>query len=173
MKKVMSILGVILMVSSTFAGCEIDRPAKEPTSSFNSNPISKQKEKIVEKTIEAEGFTIKKNKDLPTWFEQVGRTYMLNDDRIEETELVEYIGGYLPNKGEIFFIDNAEIVFSEKQTTIEKTGTIISKTLVSGKYTIKMSWDTEETTGAYSEGKITLYINNKSVFNSSFIISGY
>ena len=173
MKKAISILGVILMMSSTFAGCENDSPAKESGSLFNSNPISKQKEKIAEKTIETEGFTIKKNIDLPTWFEQVGRTYMLNDDRIEETELVEYIGGYLPNKGEIFFIDNAEIIFSEKQTKIEKTGTVITKTLVSGKYTIKMYWDTEETTGAYSEGKINLYINNESVFNSSFIISGY
>ena len=119
------------------------------------------------------GFTIKKNKDLPSWFEKVDRTYMLNDDRILESDQIEYIGGYVPNKGEIFFIDNREVVFLENQIIINKIKSIVTKTLTSGEYTIKINWDTELTTGAYSEGKINLYKNNLSIFNSLLIISGW
>jgi hypothetical protein len=68
------------------------------------------------------GFTIKKYKDLPSWIEKADRTYMLNDDRIVENELVENIGGYVPNKGEIFFIDNTEVVFAENQIKIDAEG---------------------------------------------------
>ena len=119
------------------------------------------------------GFTIKKYKDLPSWIEKTDRTYMLNDDRILENELVEYIGGYVPNKGEIFFIDNTEVVFAENQIKIDKARTVITKTLTSGPYIIEITWDTSLTTGAYSEGKINLFINNVSVFNSPVIISGW
>ncbi len=119
------------------------------------------------------GFTIKKNKDLPSWFDKVDRTYMLNDDRITERDQIEYIGGYVPNKGEIFFIDNREIVFPENQIKINKTKSKVTKSLTSGEYTIKINWDTELTTGAYSEGKINLYKNNLSIFNSPLIISGW
>jgi hypothetical protein len=119
------------------------------------------------------GFTIKKYKDLPSWFEKTDRTYMLNDVRIVENELVEYIGGYVPNKGEIFFIDNTEVVFPENQIKIDKIRTVITKTLTSGQYTIKITWDTELTTGEYSEGKINLYNKNVSIFNSPLIISGW
>jgi hypothetical protein len=119
------------------------------------------------------GFTIKKYKDLPSWIEKTDRTYMLNDDRTVENELVEYIGGYVPNKGEIFFIDNTEVVFSENQIKIDKARTVITKTLISGPYIIEITWDTSLTTGAYSEGKINLFINNVSVFNSPVIISGW
>jgi hypothetical protein len=119
------------------------------------------------------GFTIKKNKDLPSWFDNVNRTYMLNDDRILESDQIEYIGGYVPNKGEIFFINNSEIVFPENQIKINKTKSKVTKTLTSGEYTIKINWDTDLTTGEYSEGKINLYKNNLSIFNSPLIISGW
>ncbi len=119
------------------------------------------------------GFTIKKNKDLPSWFDKVDRKYMMNDDRILESDQIEFIGGYIPNKGEIFFIDNKEVVFLENHIKIDKTRTIITKSLISGQYTIKMTWDTKLTTGAYSEGKIYLYDNNVSIFTSPLIISGW
>jgi hypothetical protein len=134
--------------------------------------------KKISKTTEApsnknNGFTIKKNKNLPSWFGKVGRTYMLNDDRILESNQIEFIGGYVPNKGEIFFIDNTEVVFPENQIKIDKIRTVITKTLTSGQYTIKITWDTELTTGEYSEGKINLYNKNVSIFNSPLIISGW
>ena len=122
---------------------------------------------------EVKSFTIKNNNNLPSWFDQAERTYMLNDDRIIEIDLVKFVGGYLPNKGEIFFINNKEVIFLKNQIKIDKTRTIITKTLTSGQYTIKIKWDTELTTGAYSEGEIYLYNNNISVFNSPLIISGY
>lgn len=122
---------------------------------------------------ENKGFTIKKNKGLPSWFDKVDRTYMLNDDRILESDQIEYIGGHVPSKGEIFFIDNREVVFPENQIKINKTKSIVTKTLTSGEYTIKINWDTELTTGAYSEGKINLYKNDLSIFNSPIIISGW
>ena len=118
-------------------------------------------------------FTIKKFEELPSWFEQVERTYMLNDDRIIEMELIEFIGGYVPNKGEIFFINNSEILFPENQISINEKGTEVTKTLTSGQYTIQMIWDKELSTGAYSEGKIIFYNNKVSVFNSPLIISGF
>jgi len=123
--------------------------------------------------INVETFTIKSNKDLPSWFDQVERTYMLNDDRIIEIEIVEFIGGYVPNEGEIFFINNTEVIFPENEIIIDKKGSVITKILSSGKYIIKIIWDTELTTGAYSEGKIYLYIDNVSVFSSPLIISGW
>lgn len=118
-------------------------------------------------------FTIKKNKDLPSWFEKADRTYMLNDDRTVENDQIEFIGGNIPNKGEIFFIDNKEVVFSENQIKIDQVKTVITKTLTSGDYIIKITWDTSLTTGAYSEGTISLYYKNAPSFNSSLIISGW
>jgi hypothetical protein len=122
---------------------------------------------------DVQSFTIKKFEELPSWFEQVERTYMLNDDRIIEMELIEFIGGYVPNKGEIFFINNSEILFPENQISINEKGTEVTKTLTSGQYTIQMIWDKELSTGAYSEGKIIFYNNKVSVFNSPLIISGF
>ncbi len=126
-----------------------------------------------QKAKDTKSFTIKKNKDLPAWFEQVERTYMLNDDRIIEMELIEYIGGYVPNKGELFFINNSEVIFPENQISINKKGTVVTKTLTSGQYSIQMIWDTELTIGAYSEGKIIFFNDKVSVFNSPLIISGW
>jgi len=122
---------------------------------------------------DVQSFTIKKFEELPSWFEQVERTYMLNDDRIIEMELIEFIGGYVANKGEIFFINNSEILFPENQISINEKGTEVTKTLTSGQYTIQMIWDKELSTGAYSEGKIIFYNNKVSVFNSPLIISGF
>ena len=119
------------------------------------------------------GFTVKMNQDLPSWFNEAERTYMLNDDRIVEVDQIEYIGGYIPNKGEIFFIENKEIVFLDHQIKIDKKRTVITKTISSGRYTIKIIWDTQLTAGAYNEGEINLYENNVSVFNSPVIISGW
>jgi hypothetical protein len=119
------------------------------------------------------GFTIKKYKNLPIWFAQTDISYMLNDDRILESELVEYIGGHVPNSGEIFFINNIEVLFPENKIKVEKAKSVITKFLKSGKYTIKIIWDTSLTTGAYSSGTIDLYYENEPIFNSSLIISGY
>lgn len=118
------------------------------------------------------GFTIKNQKDLPSWFEKADRVYMLNDDRIVENELVEYVGGHLPNTGYIFFINDTEIIFPENNN-INKEKTVITKTLKSEKYTIKIIWNSSLTTGSYSEGTINLYYENEPVFNSSLIISGW
>jgi|GEM_PF-4544029 len=126
-----------------------------------------------QKAKDAKSFTIKKYKDLPSWFEQVEITYMLNDDRITDLEFIEFIGGYVPNKGEIFFINNSEVIFPENQISFNEKGTVVTKTLTSGQYSIQMIWDTELTTGAYSEGKIILFNNKVSVFNSPLIISGW
>ena len=132
---------------------------------FSCNDSNKQK---------GNSFTVKKYKDLPSWwFEKAELVYMLNDNRIVEDHLVKFIGGYVPNKGEIFFINNSEIVFSKNQIKIEKTGTVITKTFKSGEYTIKMIWDTGLTAGAYRVGEINLYINNISVINSPLIIMGW
>lgn len=119
------------------------------------------------------GFTIKNSTNLPSWFNEAERTYMLNDDRIVDVELIEYVGGYVPNQGEIFFINNSEIIFPDSQIKIEKSKTIITKTLTSGEYIVKITWDAESNTGSYSEGSIKLYHNNISVFNSQLIISGF
>jgi hypothetical protein len=121
---------------------------------------------------EVKSFTIKNIKELPNWFDQVERTYMLNDDRILEIELIQFVGGYVANRGEIFFINNTEIIFPENQIKIDKTKTFITKTLTSGQYTIKIICDTDLNTGAYNEGTINLYFNNTSVFKSPLIISG-
>ncbi len=125
MKKTMAIFVAMLYVSLTFASCGSDNQLKESESISNSKELAKQKEEIVQQSNEVDSFTIKKYKDLPSWFDQVERTYMLNDDRIIESDLVEYVGGYVPNKGEIFFINNSEIVFSENQIKIDKTGKVI------------------------------------------------
>ncbi len=117
--------------------------------------------------------TIKKFEDLPSWFEQVERTYMLNDDRIIEMESVEYIGGYLPKKGEIFFINNSEVIFPENQITMNEKGTEVTKTLTSGQFTIQMIWDKDLSSGAYSEGKMIFYNDKVLVFTSPLIISGW
>ena len=172
MKQTMGIYIATLYVSLTFASCGSDNQLKESESFSNSKELEKQKEGIIQQSNEVGTFTIKKYKDLPSWYDLVERSYMFNDDRIIESDLVEYVGGYIPNKGEIFFVNNSEVIFSENQIKIEKTGTVIAKTLTSGKYTIKIIWDTELNTGAYSEGEIHLYINNSSVSNSPLIISG-
>jgi hypothetical protein len=128
---------------------------------------------IAQTSNKVKSFTIKKHKDLPSWFDQAERTYMLNDDRIIEFDLVKFVGGYVPNKGEIFFINSTDVIIPENQIKIDKKRTVMTKTLTSGQYTIKITWDTKLTTGAYSEGKINLYNNNVSVFNSPLIISGW
>ena len=119
------------------------------------------------------GFTIKKNIDLPSWFSLADRTYMLNDARIVESNKVEFIGGYFPKKGEIFFINNKEVIFPENVIKITKIKTLITKTLISGDYVINITWDTSFNTGAYSEGTISLFYKNVSIFNSSLVISGW
>ena len=116
-------------------------------------------------------FTVKNNESLPTWFENTERSYMLNDDRIDED--VKYIGGYNPKKGETFFINNAEILFSESQIKITHVKNIITKTFKSGDYLIIMKWDTTLTTGAYSEGSISLSYKNVVQFKSTLVISGF
>ena len=117
-------------------------------------------------------FTIKNSKSLPAWFENAERTYTLNDDRIVEAEEIQYIGGFNPNKGEVFFIDNKEVVFSDSQIKINKVKNVITKTFTSGDYVIKISWDTTLSTGEYSEGKVTLTYKNINQFKSPLIISG-
>jgi hypothetical protein len=126
-----------------------------------------------QKTSESNSFSIKKFKDLPSWFENVERSYMLNDDRMVELELVEFIGGYFPDKGEIFFIDNKEVIFTDNQIKTTENGTIITKNLKSGPYFIRISWDKDMSTGAYSEGEINLYMNNILIFKSPLIMSGW
>ena len=85
----------------------------------------------------------------------------------------EIIGGFVPNKGEIFFINGEEVIFPENQIQINRKGSILNKVFKSGQYTIKITWDEKLTTGAYSEGKISLFNNNELVFNSHLIISGF
>jgi hypothetical protein len=172
MKKTMAIFAAMLYVFLTFESCGSDNQLKESESISNSKELAKQNKEIVQQSNEVDSFTVKKYEDLPSWFDQVERTYMLNDDRIIESDLVEYVGGYVPNKGEIFFINNSEVIFPENQITINEKGTEVTKTLTSGQYTIQMIWDKELSSGAYSEGKIIFYYNKVSVFNSPLIISG-
>lgn len=124
--------------------------------------------------INKEGFSRKKHADLPSWWEQPYSKYMMNDPRLlEEDELVEYIGGYDPERGEVFFINSTEIVFPNNQVKVEQTGTIINKTLMSGEFTINITWDDNLTTGAYSEGNIYLFKNNELVEQSPLIITSW
>ncbi|WP_396209277.1 hypothetical protein [Flavobacterium sp.] len=116
-------------------------------------------------------FSIKNNKNLPKWFENVERSYMLNDDRIDDE--VKYIGGCNPKIGEIFFINNKEVLFSKNKIKTTKVKNIITRTFASGDYLIIMKWDTNLTTGAYSEGSISLKYKNKLQFNSPLVISGF
>jgi len=143
---------------------------KEKNSQKNSfekqNPIDKVSSKV-------NSFDIKKS-NLPSWFEMVERKYMLTDDRILDLDdFPEIIGGFVPNKGEIFFINGEEVIFPENQIQINRKGSILNKVFKSGQYTIKITWDEKLTTGAYSEGKISLFNNNELVFNSHLIISGF
>lgn len=130
------------------------------------NPTDKVSSKV-------KSFDIKKS-DLPSWFDKVERTYMLNDDRILGPEdFPEIIGGFLSNKGEIFFINGEEIIFQANQIQSNIKGSIFYKVLKSGQYTIKITIDEKLTTGAYSEGKISLLINDEPVFISRLIVSGF
>lgn len=136
--------------------------------------LLRSNDKLYEINNKKTSFTIKRIKDLsPNWLNSIQRSYMLNDERITEPSEVAYIGGCFSKNGEIFFINDSEVVFSKNQEEIFKEKTIITKILKSGKYKIKISWDTSLTTGAYSEGSIVLYENNKTVHESKLIISGW
>ena len=117
-------------------------------------------------------FTIKKYKDLPSWFEKADRTYTLNDDRVVGDQ-VEISGGYVPNIGEVFFIDNNEIIFLENQVKFDNENTLVTKTFTSEEYIVKITWDESFTTGAYKDAEVRLFHKNVLVFNSSLIISGW
>jgi hypothetical protein len=116
-------------------------------------------------------FTFKNSKELPEWFETIDRYYSLNDGRIEEN--IKYIGGFHPIKGEFFFINNQEVIFNNNQISILRTKNIITKTFTNNDYTIVMKWDSNLTTGAWSEGTISINYKNTSKFISKFYISGF
>ena len=119
-------------------------------------------------------FTIKNSKNLPAWFDNVERQYTLNDDRlIDDSEELQFIGGFTSQKGETFFINNSELVFSESQIQIKKIKNVITKTFSSGDYLVEMIWDTALTTGSYSEGTIRLIYKNILQFSSNLIISEF
>lgn len=118
-------------------------------------------------------FSIKNSTNLPAWYENAERKYTLNDDRIVDYENVKFIGGFDPNKGEIFFINGNEVVFNENQIKVSKVKNLITKTFTSGDIVIKMLWDTSNTTGSYSSGTISLIQKNEVQFKSNFIISGW
>lgn len=118
-------------------------------------------------------FTAKKSNDLPAWWENAERMYMLNDDRIVEYENVEFIGGFEPNIGEVFFIDGKEISFKDNQIKISRKNNLISKSFTSGDYKVVMDWDENMTTGAYSEGTISLYYKGKLQNKTIYFESGW
>jgi len=135
---------------------------------FSSYGIAQTNKPIATKKI---NFTIKKYENLPEWWNAVERTYMLNDDRT--TEDVKYIGGFNPKMGEMFFIDSKIIIFNENQIKVSNIKDLYKKTFSSGDYQIIITWDDSERTGAYLDGKISLYFKNILQFNSTFVQSGF
>lgn len=113
-------------------------------------------------------FSIKIMQQLPKWSAE--RYYMLNDNRIVEEDKVQYIGGYDPERGEVFFIDGKEIVFSSSQIKIQHINGLNTKTMYSDEYQIQIVWEDDMTTGDYSEGSITLYFQKIEKFHGPLVI---
>ena len=118
-------------------------------------------------------FSVKKSTNLPEWFSNAETTYTLNDERVVDYEDVQFIGGVNSEKGEIFFIDNKEIVFNESQIKIIKLKNIITKTLSFGDYRVKITFDTNSKTGAYTDGQISLFYKGMLQNKSRIYINGY
>ena len=118
------------------------------------------------------GFTAMKYNNLPPGFKDLesGRD-LLDDDRIVHEDDVQYIGGYLSNGAEVFFINNSEVFFTE--VLFEEKGSVVTKTLKSGDYTIVITWDEGLTTGAYREGEVSLFSGNTFVSRSPLVIAGW
>ncbi len=115
------------------------------------------------------GFTAKNSDQLPIWFDNVERQYMLNDARIYD--VADYIGAYITDIGYVFFINNTYTTFTEENKSYLEENNIITVTLKSGNYTIKIKIDKELRTGAYDEGTIRLYYENQLLHNSNYISS--
>jgi len=97
-------------------------------------------------------------KILPDW--AVEWHYALSAPRLTEEKDNKYIGGYDPKRGEVFFISGAEIVFNPHQVNIQSDNGMNIKSLNNGSYEIRIKWDNDMITGAYTEGEIFLYHNN-------------
>ncbi len=162
----MAIFGMIFL-----SNCDFIEEKKSPPIVADA-PVEKVVVKNDTPPAKEKCLTAKKNKELPPWYAKAERTYMLNDDRVLELDQILYAGGYLPSKGEVFFIDNAEVVFQESKIKIKKEKTIITKTLSSGDYVVKIVWDTNMTTGMNSEGEISIYYKNSPCFSAPLYMSG-
>lgn len=160
MKNFIVVLSTCLLLLSSGNYC--DNSASNKLSSITSN---QDKNKI--------SFTPQKPNSLPVWWENREREYALNDPRLVEYENVEFIGGFEPNIGEVFFVDGKEIIFKDKQIKINRMKNLISKSFTSGDYKIVMDWDENMSTGAYSEGTISLYFKGKMQVKTNFIQSGW
>jgi hypothetical protein len=125
MKNFIVVLSTCLLLWSSSNYC--DNSASNKLSSTTSN---QDKNKI--------SFTSPKPNSLPAWWENREREYTLNDPRLVEYENVEFIGGFEPSIGEIFFIDGKEITFKDSQIKISHEKNLISKSFTSSEYKVIM-----------------------------------
>lgn len=116
-------------------------------------------------------FANKMINQLPEW--TADRYYMLNDNRIVDEDEVKYIGGYDSKRGEVFFLDGTEIVFTNSQVKLHAVNGLNTKTMNSGDYQIQIVWDDDMTAGDYSEGRITLYFQKIEKFHGPLLIMGW
>ena len=100
---------------------------------------------IVLSEVSKGNFTIKLMNQLPEW--TADRYYMLNDNRILEEDEVQYIGGYDSKRGEVFFLEGKEIVFTNSQVKFQADNGLNTKTMTSGDYQIQIVWNDDMTTG--------------------------
>jgi len=98
---------------------------------------------------------------------------MLNDNRIVEEDEVQYIGGYDSKRGEVFFLDGKEIVFTDSQIKFQAGNGLNTKTMTSGDFQIQIVWNDDMTTGEYSEGSISLYFQKIEKFHGPLVIMGW
>ena len=126
---------------------------------------------IVLSEVSKGNFTIKSMNQLPEW--TADRYYMLNDNRIVEEDEVQYIGGYDSKRGEVFFLDGKEIVFTDSQIKFQAVNGLNTKTMTSGDFQIQIVWNDDMTTGEYSEGSISLYFQKIEKFHGPLVIMGW
>ena len=167
-KKIFSVFSVLIIIITTACNNNVENNKN----SVSNIPSGVGTEAHKEPALDVKAaFNFKNQKALPEWWDSSERAYMLKDDRI--TDDVEYIGGFNPKLGDVFFIDSKIIVFNENQIKVSIIKDMIKKTFISGDYKIIMDWNESEKTGFYLEGKISLYYKNNLQFNSIFFQSGF
>jgi len=118
--------------------------------------------------------THKNYKELLSWHQESPTLYSLNDDRLsDDANPTKYIGAYKDNVGQVFFIDNKEVLFKDSNNKVINNKNIYTRTLLSGSYRIVIIWDKNMNEGANWNGQIFLYVNNQLQEKSKIYFNGY